>query len=113
MSTSGNMVNIRLPEIKRLINIYGSEAHVDVPELVNLTLRALVSGSDLDYAFRTHGCHTDAPPELLRETLRDLYKAILIRLNEHNLNYLYSADLVKIHTYSITVLFEVPSFEPN
>jgi len=86
-----------------LIALYKGDAGVDVPELINLTLQALLNGYDYTYPVRLHGCQTDVPQEYLLDIMKRIYDTICRALSSHDLNYVYGLDLINVTYVNIVV----------
>lgn len=106
VTKSRTVITVNLTSLPSLIRLYREDAHIDTPELINLTCRALEAGLDSEYAYRTHAMHTDVPQATVKEYLKDLYNDLCNVLLYHGFYVLNSLDVVTITHNSVVLLID-------
>lgn len=107
MTPSKTVMAMGIPALGSLIELYGESAEVDVPELINLTARAILSGNDYTYAVRVHGSHTDVDQTLLLRYMKDIYDSIVMQFTDHAYSYIYEIDVMAVRRNQIVLLLEL------
>lgn len=98
------VVTVPLTALPQLIYLYGSEAPVDVRELLSLTVRALTAGLDYEYAYRIHGMYTDVDHDILKDLLRRIYNEIQEVLLSLGWYIIYDIDILDISINTVVLL---------